>query len=862
MAKEIKKSDKQKKIYLIDASCLFFRAYYAIPFMQTKVSKKPIPTNAVFGYLKTLLKIIDQHQPAYMVCCFDRPEPSYRVKVYKEYKANRDEMPKDLQQQMPYIKSVTDALGIPRMDMKTYEADDVIGSLSLWAKQKGAEVCIISTDKDFAQLVEDGVYMQDPVKDIKYDKQGVKAKWNVYPEQMIDYLSIIGDASDNVPGVKGIGPKGAEKLFDEFHNLENIYANLDKLPEKVAQKLQNSKKEAFLSQELIRIVRELKLAEKWEDVQKKEIQKESFEKLLIDLEFHSIHKTYQAKNKLAATHITGDLADSSNQGFTLSSKNQKMKKNKISLQKLDETLAPFEVIGVHLYVDRAHILTKKSWFEVPISSPQKLGEILCHKKVKWYGYDLKKIWHKLEVTNPIAIGDPMIAHHLITSKTSTSLSNLMYEKWHKEHLDQTDQAVLYISELRDDYVRRLEEEKLYTLYKEIELPLIKVLYNMEKRGIKVDSKILEKEKKELEVDLTGLEESIFSLAGHPFNISSPQQLGYVLFDELGLKTGRKTKTGYSTDSDVLASLVQAHPIAKPLLDYRELFKLKTTYVEGLLSSIDKKTKRVHTQFNQTLTATGRLSSTNPNLQNIPIRSERGRKIRDSFIASTKHVLIGADYAQMELAILAEMSGDKNLKKACTLGEDIHKATASEIFDTPIDQVTEEQRNRAKTVNFGVTYGQTAFSLSESLGVSYSEAKEIIDRYFTKFKHVKSYIEDILKQAERRGYVETLFGRRRWVPELQSNNMNMKKFGQRVVLNSPIQGTAGDLVKKAMIELDSCLWAQMLLQVHDELLFECPIEDQETELALIKKTMIQISPLSVPLKVHIGQGSSWNKASGK
>ena len=849
----------KKQILLVDASSLFFRAYYAIPFMMAgKKTKKPIHTNAVYGYLSTVLKILSEFNPQYIIHCFDRPEPTHRVKYYKDYKANRDEMPPDLEEQIPFIHQATDCLGIKRIDKKGFEADDLIGSLAVWAVKNGAEALIISSDKDFAQLVSEDVSLFDPVKNIRYSPEKIFQKWGVRPDQFVDYLALIGDASDNVPGVRGVGPQGAKKLLSDYSSLKDIYQNMEALPAPLSKKLKASRKEALMSQKLCQIVTDLKLVSDFKEIEKSEMSAKNMELLLNQLEFSSIKKRLFSEKPSPA--YSAESGSSSSQSILdVYPELKKIKQVEWTLHQLSEELAPYQEVSVFLLEKSIHLFFKKNRVEILSDQFKKLGGILCFKKTKWRGYDLKNLWRRCQAENPIAGGDVMIEGHLLSSRPSVSFEKLAGEELKLTSFNESH-GIFYLILLKSIFQNQMEEKNLKFVYENIELKLIPVLYRMEERGILMNTRLLEKEKKNLELNLKEMEFKIFSLAGHPFNISSPRQLAYVLFDEMGLKKGRKTKTGHSTDSDVLQAL--NHPIAKSLLEYRELFKLKTTYVEGLLSAVNPKTKRVHTSFKQTGTATGRLASLHPNLQNIPIKTKRGRKIRESFVCPPGHCLIGADYAQIELCILAHLSGDERLKQAFIDGEDIHKATAGEIFNTPAQKVTEDQRRMAKTVNFGITYGQGAFTLSESLDVHRSEAQDIIDRYFSRFSRVKEYISDSLQRALQQGYVETLFGRRRMILELFSKNMKVKKGGERMAVNSAIQGTASDLVKMAMIQMDESLWANMLLQVHDELLFECPMDNKEEEMRFIKQRMESVFSLSVPLRVHIASADNWDKACEK
>ena len=842
-------SSKNNKIYLIDASSVFFRAYYAIPFMQVvRPRKQRLYTNAAYGYLTTTLKILNQFKPQYIVHCFDRKEPSHRVNYYPDYKANREAMPEDLAEQIPYIHELTDLLGITRMDKKGYEADDVIGSLAYWAQSQNMETVIVSSDKDFAQLVNPSVTLYDPMKDITYDTDGVKNKWGVLPSQIVDYLAIVGDSSDNIPGVRGLGPKGAQKLFSNYKTLEDIYDHLDSLTPRLVNQLTQSKKEAFVSQRLARIITDIPLVSKLKEVEKNPIHEEKMKNLLDDLEFLSIRNKMFPEKKTSTSSVPEKLTYK-----------KKIKKYQQTLQQLNEGLRPYEEVGVLILEDQVHCVIKNIWVQLEKPSLRELGKIFCQKKIQWWGYDLKTIWKQCDAHRPIGSWDLMIAAHLCDSKPSQGLFSLVQSITSDESLNEIN-GIPALLNLREIYQKKMEDMGLIEDFKEIEMPLIPVLLQMEQQGILLDKKQLLLEKKDLEHHLIDLENEIFSIVGHPFNVSSPQQLSYVLFEEMNLTKGKKTKTGLSTNSEVLRALSNAHPIAQKVLDYRELFKLKTTYVEGLLEAMEDSSHRVHTHFNQTLTSTGRLSSVRPNLQNIPIRTQRGRKLRKYFIAPEGYRLIVADYSQIELRILAHFCDDSALKNAFLNNEDIHCSTARELFNVSIDQVSPDQRRIAKTVNFGITYGQTAFGLSETLGVSPQRGKEIVEQYFKKFPRVKDYMIQAVKDAKKKGYVETLFGRRRIIPELFSKNIRMQKFGERAAINATIQGTASDLVKKAMINLNGSIWSKILIQIHDELIFDCPVKDAAHEINHIRSIMEKEVSLSVPLRVNIGEGASWHEAS--
>ena len=835
--------NKPKQLYLVDASSLFFRAYYAIPFMETNLDgNKKISTHALYGYLTTTLKILNRFHPECIVYCFDSPTPSFRLDEYKEYKANRGEMPEDLEEQICHIEKATDLLGLPRIKKEKYEADDLIGSLAFWAQKNKLKTTIISTDKDFAQLVNQDVCLFDPVKEKFYDSKAVFEKWKVHPSQIIDYLALVGDASDNIPGVRGIGKKGAEKLLAKYKTLDRLYQSLDVLDSKLSQKLKDSQKEAFISQKLATIVTDLNIYSQIKEIEKTDMKSEEFSKFLEQMNFKSIHKKLFPKSEKKTSTKRKNLS-------------QKSIKN-ISLDQIDEEIKPYGDAGVYLSENEVQLHLQKKVFKILKPNLKQLGNILCEKRVKWWGYDLKNLWKLTQASNPLAGLDLMVAGHLVTAQTSQSLSYFCESLLNIEFTE--EEGMKHLLQLKDRINEKITEMNLNEVLVEIENPLISILYQMDKRGVLLDVSELQKEKKNLESELIKLEEEIFSLVGHPFNIASPQQLNRVLFEELKLKKGKKTKTGgYSTDNTVLQDLKKEHPIANILLKYRELFKLKTTYVDGLLNTVNMKTQRIHTSFNQTMTATGRLSSVHPNLQNIPIRTQRGRMIREVFIAPSSRKLICADYSQIELRVLAHFSQDPGLLKAFKQDEDIHKTTAIELFGS--SKVTDEQRRVAKAVNFGIIYGQTAYGLSSLLEISRKEAEDILDKYFKKFPSVKSYTRNVIQEAQKNGFVETLFGRRRYVKEISSRNKNVQKLGERIVINTRIQGTASEIVKKAMIDLNQSVWSSLLAQIHDELLFECSDEDIETEVEEIKKIMEKAVQLKVPIKVDISYAQNWNQA---
>ncbi|MDE0518868.1 MAG: DNA polymerase I, partial [Bdellovibrionales bacterium] len=753
-------------------------------------------------------------------------------------------------------KKLVSALGIPMVEQAGYEADDLIGSLATTAQKQGFKIVIVSGDKDFAQIVSSSVSLYDPMKEISYNPSGVQQKWGVRPEQINDYLAIVGDSSDNIPGVFGIGPKGAKKLLKEYDSLEQIYKNLDYIQKKTAEKLRNSKKEAFLSQELAHIVTNVGLKKQVPSFHRQPIQTETLRELLRELDF----KTFEKKLCPSPSTKTEPVGPASPP--------QKIKKLSSNLRlhclewdELKSFIQPYGKVWCFSQENQYFLAYKNKVITLENHNLQRVGQFFSDRRIYWCGYDLKKIWKDFDCRHPLPYWCAMIAAYLIEPGPPGGFKKvcLKYTGEVVDHSLAPGEIYQRHKKLNKELEKQLKERNMIELYEKVELALISVLYGMEKKGIMLDPLELEKQAREVNQKIKMTEKEIFDYVKHEFNLSSPKQLADVLFKEMGLSPLRKTKTGYSTDMDVLNKLRAKHPVIPLVLEHRELFKLKTTYIEALPPLINKKTGRIHTHFRQALTATGRLSSINPNLQNIPIKTRRGRKIRKAFIAPKGKKIISADYSQIELRILAHITEDQALCVAFEKDQDIHTATAGEIYSVPVERVTAEMRRSAKAINFGLIYGQGAYTLSESLGISVSEANEIIKNYFTRFKRVKEYMDSIVLSAHKRGYVETLFGRRRTIQELSSSRVQIKKGGERVAINTPIQGTASDLVKIAMIELSNSLYSPLLLQIHDELLFECDEEGIQEETRQIKNIMENVVAWKVPLKVHIHVGQNWQTA---
>ncbi len=861
-----------KNLYLVDASNMFFRAFFAIPPLT---NDKGMPTNALYGFLAMSLKLIREVKPDYLVYCFDLKEPSFRSELYTEYKAHRDEMPDLLKPQIPYLKNMTKLLGIATAEKSGFEADDVIGTLTMRAVAEHVNAVIVSGDKDFAQLVRPGVSLYDTMKDVRMDSDGVSAKFGVRPDQIIDYLALVGDSSDNVPGVRGIGPKGACKLLSDYQTLDGIYEKIDEIKGATQKKLIESKDMAFLSRKLCTIVTDVPLALEFDSLRMKPLEPEPVRVMLKELGFGSFERKIFSDSTAAPSSPVTGMPLSSPQAKNESKKPLKSPGKKKSggitepdswteeqwtLEELKTKIEPYSEIWALLNERGLYLGYKGRVIRVP-ADDLAIGEALCRKQLKWKGYDVKQVLKTINCPGQLVIWDGMLAAYIVRANSIPSFEDI-YEMYCSKRLPDlctaADQMTAH-QELEILLRQKMIEQEGLSVFDRFELPLVPVLTDMEIKGIKVDMKELAIQGKSLGEDIARLEKDIHREAGETFNIGSPKQLGAILFDKLKLPVGRKTKTGFSTDSDVLESLIDKHAIAKFIVEYRELTKLKSTYVDALPALADPTNFRIHSRLNQAATTTGRLSSTNPNLQNIPIRTERGRLVRRAFIADEGNVLISADYSQIELRILAHITEDEGLTRAFRDDLDIHAATASEIFNISLMDVTATHRRIAKAVNFGLAYGQGAFGLADVLGIPRGEATEIITRYFTRFSGVKRYMENTTREAMENGYVSTLFGRRRYLDEMQSKNPNIRKAGERAAINAPIQGTASDLVKLAMIRVHESLPIPLLLQVHDELIFECP-EDEAAEMSEeIKAIMENVHQLKVPLKVNVGVGLNWDDA---
>jgi len=834
----------KKKLYLVDVSSMFFRAFFAIRELK---NSQGMPTNALYGFLSMTIKLFKEFKPTHMVFCGDRKEPSFRKDLDPRYKANRSEMPEDLGVQIPYIHKLTDVLGIPRLDKEKYEADDVIGSLARWGEENDFEVVIVSGDKDFAQLINENISMFDPMKSKVIDVEAVTTRYGVTPEQFIDYLAIVGDSSDNIPGIKGVGPKGAEKLLTDFKTLDGVYENTDKLKGATLKKVEAAKDEAYLSQKLVTIVKDLDLYESADQAALKEINHDDLEDLFEELEFQSFLKNFKREDEKIDEEEKSEEVE-----VTELKKPSEIKKAFAGLSQL-----------THLQTDRGGFLVteKGEFYLLPYDSDflTSLGTFLVKNKVEIKGFGLKSFLRSMGTADILVSEDIKLMCYSISSDKWDFKK--AYKQFCDEELSDFATAGDYYSaqtDLETEVIKKLEGKSLQ-LYRDIEKPLQKILLEMEIEGVLLDTELLAAHSEELDAKIKKITASVHEMVDKPFNLASPKQLAKVLFEDLELSPIKKTKTGFSTNTDVLEKLRDEHPMPDLIIEFRELSKLKSTYVDALPKLVNAKTGRLHTTYNQALTTTGRLSSVNPNLQNIPIRTAEGRRIRKAFVAKPDHVLVSADYSQIELRILAHISKDKGLNEAFNQGHDVHSKTAAEVFSVELGDVTSEQRRVAKAVNFGIAYGQGAYGLAEALGVSRKEGKGFIESYFSKFGGVKDYIDGTIEQAKVDLYTETLLGRKRDLPELESSNKMLQKFGERAAINAPIQGTASDLIKLAMIEVVKKVESKLLLQVHDELIFEVHQDKLEKEMATIKEVMETVYILDVPLTVGLDQGQNWDDA---
>ena len=885
----------EEKMIIIDGNSLINRAYYAMPLLNTKSG---VFTNAVYGFVNMLYRVLEDYQPDYIAVAFDRKAPTFRHLEFEPYKAGRKKMPPELAQQIPILKNVLDAFQIYQIEIDGFEADDLIGTLARYCENKNVRSFIVTGDKDALQLVSSKVQVLITKKGISsleiYDEQAVIETYGITPEQFIDLKGLMGDKSDNIPGVPGIGEKTGTKLIREFNSIENLLQNLDQVSSSATRKkLEEYAQQAILSKRLATIVTDVPVELSIEKMRYREPNYDKLFSLFRELEFYSlldrIDKNKQKEDVAAEKTEKKMIIVDSDDG--LDTVKEKIKKAGFFYFKIfydGEMVGSYTIAGVSLLIDEE----THCFFDVRDDSHkiQYLKDIFEDPDIKKYGHQIKQdilALKCLEISVKNISFDTAIAAYLIDPTRNTyEISSIAAEYLGKtiekeeEIIGKGKKKVGYLAididkiaqygfdyccitrELMSFLSKKIEEYDLQKLYNEVEIPLIEVLADMEFRGFRVDQDKLEEIGKSLEQKILQLTDEIYQEAGETFNINSTKQLGEILFERLKLPPIKKTKTGYSTNIDVLEKLYHRHPIIPKIIEYRQFMKIKSTYIDGLKTAIHEKTGKIHSSFNQTITSTGRISSTEPNLQNIPIKMDIGRQIRKVFVpTSADYLLLDADYSQIELRVLAHISQDPDLIEAFHNELDIHAATASKVFNVPIDQVTPLQRSRAKAVNFGIIYGISDYGLSENLHITRKEAQRYIDEYFDKYRGVKAYMDRVVQEGRDKGYVTTLLNRRREIPEILSKNFNLRSFGERTAMNTPIQGTAADIIKIAMVQVyqrlkEQNLKSSLILQVHDELILEVHKDEVEQVKEMVQWEMEHAMALDVPLKVEISIGENW------
>ncbi len=868
-----------KTFFIIDGSSYIYRAFYAIRELSNTAG---LPTNATYGFTKMLLKIINEKKPDYLAIAFDAKGDTFRNEMYAEYKAHRPPMPDLLRQQIPYIHSMVEAFQIPLIQQVGLEADDLIGTLAKKGEAEKLDVTIVTGDKDMYQLITPKVIVYDSMKDRSYTEESIQEKFGIAPNQIVEMMGLMGDAVDNIPGVKGIGKKTAMQLIQNFGTIENLLSRIDEINRpKQREILESEAERARLSRDLATIKTDCPMDF---DLHRFETQAPDAGQLVPlceELEFYNLLKelvpspatpelSYQIIDEKKLPALVSEIKKNGAVAFTLLSSES----NAMNAAPLGFAFATPS--GQHYYLP----------LQAETAFPDLLKQCFASPKILFYGHDLKPVLTVLKRHGIPFLGklfDIKIAAYLISPTRRDYSLEVLAQEYLKEQMNSEEQTLFsapdtsseslakkccheadVILRLSQKLAPRLEAQGLKTLFNDMETPLIFVLSDIEQNGVKIDTALLKTMSQELEETLAILTEKIYTLAGGEFNINSPKQLADILFNRLGLTPLKKTKTGYSTNEDVLIQLSLKHPLPAEILNSRQIVKLKSTYVDALPKLVHPLTGRIHTQLNQTVAATGRLSSTEPNLQNIPIRGEMGQRIREAFIAAPGNVLLSADYNQIELRLLAHLSGDPKLLEAFKNGDDVHTRTAMELFDLPKDHVTQDMRRAAKSVNFGIIYGISPFGLANNIGVSMPEAKGYIDRYFALYEGVRVFLDHILKDATDLGYVTTIFGRRRDIPELASTNSFTRGVGERLATNTPLQGSAADIIKVAMINIwrwmaDAQVKSLMTLQIHDELIFDVPADEVSLMKEKVKTLMEGAVQLKIPLTVDVGVGKNWAEA---
>lgn len=905
------------KLVLIDGNSILNRAFYGIMGNKMLTTPDGTYTNAVYGFLAIMFKVIDDLDPEYMAVAFDLKAPTARHKLYEGYKATRKGMPNELAEQMPIIKEILNMMNITVIEKEGYEADDVLGTLSRIGEKAKLEVTILSGDRDTFQLATKKVTIRIPhtkmgkTETDTFGEAEIIEKYGIKPKQLIEVKGLMGDTSDNIPGVPGVGEKTALDLIQRFKNIDKLYEALeegnDGIKGKLREKLVENKELAILSRTLGTINIEVPIENKVEDLKIVEWDKEKVLTKFKELKFNRFIERFNLQesegNEQDKQKTLEDLVTIKETPLSkiekLISNIQKNKEITYTLGKTEsnnntENIIKKKISSISIYEKE----TNTSYY-IPITNQEfieKFKEIFESYDIKKCGYKLSEdyvllkqlgietnnIFYDIEIAaydlNPTTGKYPIedLANQYLELDANEYLSEYRKDTKKNKQItlfqEETDESEKYITgfyayliqKIHDVTIKKLEELNLITLFNTIEMPLVKVLGEIQFNGMLVDKKELTEFGDSIKEQLEVLRKQIYELCGEEFNINSTQQLGHILFEKLELPVYKKTKSGYSTDVDILEKLKKEHPVIEKILEYRTLMKLNSTYVEGLIPYINPKTGRIHSYFHQTITATGRISSTEPNLQNIPTRFELGKRLRKIFKPEDGNIYIDADYSQIELRVLAHISEDKHMLEAFMNNEDIHKQAASKVLGIPIDEVTKEQRSSAKAVNFGIVYGISDFGLAEQLGISRKEAKKYIEQYLEKYSGIKKFMDDIVEKAKANGYVETLFHRRRYIPELSSNNYMVRQFGTRAAMNTPIQGTAADIMKIAMIDVfnklkEEKLDAKLVLQVHDELIIECKIEQKEKVKQVLQSSMENAAKLAIPLSVEVSEATNWYEA---
>jgi len=886
-------SGKKKTLYLIDGTALAYRAYFAF-IRNPLINSRGENTSAAYGFTNTLVNLIRNHSPDYMAVVFDAGKPTFRHEMYEEYKATRQKMPDEMIDQLPRVKEAVDVLGVKQMELEGYEADDIIGTLALSGAEKGLEVYMVTGDKDFMQLVGDSVYMYVPMRDEIIGPEEVEKRYGIPPDKVVDLLGLMGDSSDNVPGIPRVGEKTAVELLKRFGSLEAVLDRWEEIPKpSIRASVRENRELALLSRALVTIKTDVPLECDIETLRFEGIDVARAREFFREMEFDSILESVMESVETEETPVTVVTMETLDEFFAEVSGFDEVA---VDLETTSLNALEADIVGVSIAAG------ERAWY-LPVAHTRgenldraavfpRLKSLLEDESVRKIGHNAKYdaiILRRNGVNlDPITFDTMLAAYILDPGSRGYALDKLA--EAHLNHRMQSiteligkgknqisfaevdiESAARYSGDdafttrrLKDVFEPRLEREGLLSLFRDVEMPLMRVLMDMEMHGVCLDVPFLRDISDDFSRMMEQLERLIYECAGEEFNINSTKQLGEILFGKLGLKARRRTKTGYSTDTDTLMALAKQHELPGYILDYRQLAKLKSTYVDALPAMVNPRTGRVHTSYNQAVTATGRLSSSDPNLQNIPIRTELGRNIRRAFVAPPGHLLLSADYSQVELRVMAHMSGDAVLNEAFRNGEDVHRRTASVLFGVPPEAVSDEQRRQAKTINFGVMYGMGAYALSEQLGIGRNEAKSFIDYYFRVHTGVSAFIEKTVEDAKKNGYVTTILGRKRYVTGIHSENRNVSEFARRTAINTPIQGSAADLIKLAMIKVSERLKnenldAHMILQVHDELVFEVSEDAVDETKEAVKEEMEGALELRVPLVVDIGLGRNWLEA---